>query len=231
MKRSQFYKLGMVLIIGMLGAGLAASHASLILNSSFESPVADGSEPPPDNWNFFTSGPNSSGVVSSEFARTGGQVLQFFAPPSAGDANSYQGYFQSTNVTLATSNRVVYSVYIRSSPLFPLADNATGKIGIEFHQGGPEIYRVESVFGPSQISTGEWRLFTIDTYNTTDVDQLVFTIVQLNGATPNSGIFWAEDAFAEVVPEPSMLGLLLAGGFVARVAHKRLRRKEAIRNA
>lgn len=225
MKRTSRYCIGAI-VVAILLAWAEPARATLILNGSFESPVADGSEPAPDNWNFFTSGPNSSGVVSSQFAVAGGQVLQFFAPPSAGDVGSYQGYFQNQAISLAVSNKIVYSIYVRSSPFFPFETNATGKIGIEFRQGGSEVYREELVWTPSMLSTGAWTLFTISTYNTAAVDNLNFTIVQLNGATlPNSGIFWVDQASAYVVPEPSVLALVLAGGWTLHIVRRRRRQR------
>jgi hypothetical protein len=201
-----------------LAAAVAASAQIPLLNTSFESPVADGSEPAPDNWGFFTSGPNSSGV-SSNIARTGGQSLIFFAPPDAGDANSFQGYAQGVTLAVGTSDTITFSGYFRADAGLPLAANAIGKLGIEFHRANnSEINRVELQILPGDLSTSEWRLFSVSgSPNGEAATSLGFTLVEVNGDAPNSGIFYVDDVAA--VPEPttfSMVALALGAVGVIR---------------
>jgi hypothetical protein len=229
MKRSRCFHLLVGGLLFVSAGWVSVARADLILNGSFESPAAPGPSPPestPDNWNFFTSGPDSSGVKSTVYARTGGQVLQFFTPENPAFNNSFQGYFQNTNIALGVGSKLIYSAYVRSDPGLPFNTNAIGKIGIEFRQGFSEVYRIEQTWQPSDLSTGEWRLFVIDTVSTAVVDNVNFTIVLANGSGTNAnGIFWVDDVSAATIPEPSLLGLLLAGSFIAHAAHRKFHRK------
>lgn len=205
-------KASSLLVVGLivLAACVSARADIPLLNAGFESPVADGTEPAPDNWGFFTSGPNSSGVTSN-LAHSGGQSLLFYAPPEAGAAGSYQGYAQNISVSIATSDTVTFSGYFRADPGLPLADNAKIKIGIEFKRGdNSEISRVETEILPLQLSSSSWLLFSVSGSPLGEAAaSATFTLVQVNGnSLPNSGIVYVDDVVA--IPEPSSL-LLVAG--------------------
>lgn len=201
-------------VVGVLFATGVAGFADVpLLNTSFESPVADGSEPDPTSWGFFNGGPpgngnpNSSGV-SSNIARTGGQSLIFFAPPQDENTNTFQGYAQNVTLAVAASDTITFSGYFRADSGSPLAPNAVGKLGIEFKKGnGDEINRVELQVLPGALSTSAWTLFSVSGSPSGEAAaSLTFTLVEVNGSTPNSGIFYVDDVSA--VPEPTTFGMV-----------------------
>jgi len=174
-------------------------------NPSFElTNDASVAEPPPDDWTFFSSGPDSSGVSEEDGARTGERVLQFFAPSGSTDTGDNQGYFQDVAIDLSASDSVFFSVYLRSEPGLPMQANVTNKIGIEFIGPAGESNRVESFIGSSQLSTSKWTHFTVSGNPVNNVNTARLTIVQVKHSdTAAAGVSWAEDVVAGLVVAPN----------------------------
>ena len=208
-----------IVSVGLVVFAAGVARASLIVNGGFESPPGAVGEPAPTDWNFFSSGPNTSGVVPSGFAQEGLQLLQFFGSPL--DAGSFQGYAQDKNIGLNAGQKVNFYSFVRSSPFLQYTNAMTLELKIEFFNNNVFLNSAQLDVTKDDITTGAWTQFLVSGAPVSSADMVRFVIAQNVGFTPNeSGIIWVDNVAAYVVPEPSLLGLLVFGGLVARFAHR-----------
>ncbi len=214
----------LAIVLAVVTGCVTVAQATLLTNGSFEFPeIPPATEPTPTSWGFFTSGPDSSGVVEDAgVALTGDQFLQFFAPGGSTDTGAFQGYFQSVALNLTPAADVEYTAWLRSSPGLPMQPGVTAKLGIEFKILGVETNRVELLLSSADLSTSVWRQFKVVGSPIDNIDEVVFTIVQVKDVdTADAGIFFVEDAFGIVAPEPGVVGLLAVGGCLIAAVRRR----------
>lgn len=205
-------------VSGMLLWAWIPLVSATIVNPSFEFPEIpeDASwESTPTGWTFFSPGFDTSGTIEdASIARTGDQVLQFFAPGGTVDIGR-QGYFQTLPLVLAAWQPIAWQVYLRNSSVLPMQPGVVAVLGIEFLRSDySEINRAELFVAPSQLSTTQWLPFVVAGHPTNEPTAFVrFVIAQDKlSATADAGIFWAEDA--AIIPEPGIFFLAVLGSGV-----------------
>jgi hypothetical protein len=193
---------------------LAASvgAANLVVNAGFEDPVTTDGAPFIGFWEAFNGAAVSSSVNSTTLPRTGLQSLELSI---LNTDNSFAGAFQ--DVTVIPGLEYTFSGWHASlsSPL----DLGT-EVRIEWRNSLGEVARTPNV---SPVPTSVYSLFelTAEVPAGADIARMVYAIQTFGGEPSNNGIVYVDDVSFALVPEPSSLILLGAGGLALVLLRRR----------
>jgi hypothetical protein len=198
----------------ILSLSLAASvgAANLVVNAGFEDPVTTDGAPFIGFWEAFNGAAVSSSVNSTTLPRTGLQSLELSI---LNTDNSFAGAFQ--DVTVIPGLEYTFSGWHASlsSPL----DLGT-EVRIEWRNSLGEVARTPNV---SPVPTSVYSLFelTAEVPAGADIARMVYAIQTFGGEPSNNGTVYVDDVSFALVPEPSSLILLGAGGLALALMRRR----------
>jgi hypothetical protein len=197
----------------ILSLSLAASAgaANLVVNAGFEDPVTTDGPPFVGFWEAFTSAGSTSGN-STTLPRTGLQSLELSI---VNTDSTFAGAFQE--VTVIPGVEYTFSGWHASlsSPL----DLGT-EVRIEWRNSLGEVARTPNV---SPVPTSVYSLFelTAEVPAGADIARMVYAIQTFGGEPSNNGTVYVDDVSFALVPEPSSLILLGAGGLALALMRRR----------
>jgi hypothetical protein len=198
----------------ILSLSLAASvgAANLVVNAGFEDPVTTDGAPFIGFWEAFNGAAVSSSGNSTTLPRTGLQSLELSI---VNTDNTFAGAFQE--VTVIPGLEYTFSGWHASlsSPL----DLGT-EVRIEWRNSLGEVARTPNV---SPVPTSVYSLFelTAEVPAGADIARMVYAIQTFGGEPSNNGTVYVDDVSFALVPEPSSLILLGAGGLALVLMRRR----------
>jgi len=209
-------KLPVVTALVFLSLAASSAAADLVVNGGFEDPVTSDGPPFVGFWEAFNGGAGSSAANSAVMPRTG---LQSLGLSIANTDNTFAGAFQDIT-GLSSGVDYIFSGW-HATPSSPL--DLTTEVRIEWRNSGSntEISRTPNL---NPIPTALYSTFDLTATVPVGADtaRLVYAIQTFTGGAGNNGTVYVDDVSFAVVPEPSSLILLGAGG-LALVAMRRLR--------
>jgi hypothetical protein len=198
----------------ILSLSLAASvgAANLVVNAGFEDPVTTDGAPFIGFWEAFNGAAVSSSGNSTTLPRTGLQSLELSI---VNTDSTFAGAFQ--DVTVIPGLEYTFSGWHASlsSPL----DLGT-EVRIEWRNSLGEVARTPNV---SPVPTSVYSLFelTAEVPAGADIARMVYAIQTFGGEPSNNGTVYVDDVSFALVPEPSSLILLGAGGLALALMRRR----------
>jgi hypothetical protein len=198
----------------ILSLSLAASvgAANLVVNAGFEDPVTTDGAPFIGFWEAFNGAAVSSSGNSTTLPRTGLQSLELSI---VNTDSTFAGAFQE--VTVIPGLEYTFSGWHASlsSPL----DLGT-EVRIEWRNSLGEVARTPNV---SPVPTSVYSLFelTAEVPAGADIARMVYAIQTFGGEPSNNGTVYVDDVSFALVPEPSSLILLGAGGLALALMRRR----------
>jgi hypothetical protein len=198
----------------ILSLSLAASvgAANLVVNAGFEDPVTTDGAPFIGFWEAFNGAAVSSSGNSTTLPRTGLQSLELSI---VNTDSTFAGAFQ--DVTVIPGLEYTFSGWHASlsSPL----DLGT-EVRVEWRNSLGEVARTPNV---SPVPTSVYSLFelTAEVPAGADIARMVYAIQTFGGEPSNNGTVYVDDVSFALVPEPSSLILLGAGGLALALMRRR----------
>lgn len=196
-----------------------ASAANLLANPGFEDPVTSDGPPFVGSWEAFNGGGTASSNNSTITPRSGLQDLRL---EIANSNNNFAGAFQ--DVPVVALSPALWSVW-HMTPSSPFDVGVEMRIEWRNSVSNTEISRTpNSVIVP----TNQYTQFSVQSTVPAGVDiaRVVYAIQSFGPEPTNNGIVFVDDAFFDMVPEPTSVALLGVGAISSLVFGRRIRRQK-----
>ena len=201
---------------------------NILTNGSFEEPGAGAtrelSTNSPKFWSYLNLGNSGggwhgvNGIGSAELDQTpyGSRLIEL----GNGSSNPGNGIYQNIEVELGAT--YVASIFAKK---YSVSWNEPVAVTIEIRNQNGEVINSGWKASSSSLSRDNsiWQevIFTFSSLDTSALEFWIFDSTS-QGAAPNSDLF-VDNAMVYVIPEPSSLSLLLAGGAVLAAGRRRIK--------
>ena len=196
--------LGMVCLsmVVMVAKAQDVQLTESLANGGFEQPsitsgALGGSEP--EGWFYFCStGDRRSGISDSK-KKEGNQSLLFRAQSIT---NAYEGY--AFKFLAKSGNHYTFTVHVTPNPDDPMVAGAYGQVSFEFRdEMGNEIQRVHGPIWGSELASGKWEKFLVETDGPENAASGSAVISFFSAGSNGAGSFYVDEAELSVRPTGS----------------------------